>query len=136
MPVGIAQRRAFGGSLYAQMPQFALARRQATSDFPQALGVAQLAEQHRDELRPTGKAPRVPLGLMLADRRLEFQARDQLQNLTEDTAFSIQGGVSVRWYWFLANPNPTYRGFHPSPQPQSTCAWWVKCSFGQVCCRQ
>jgi hypothetical protein len=33
-------------------------------DFPQALGMAQLAEQHGDQLGPTAEAARVALGLM------------------------------------------------------------------------
>src|SRR6266498_315311 len=104
VPVGITQRRAFGGLVYSQMPQLAFAGRQATRDFPQALCVAQLAEHHRDELGPAGKVSRVPFGLMVADRRLEFRPRDQLQNLTEDAAYSVQGGIPVRLILVLAEP--------------------------------
>src|ERR1022692_2811323 len=48
---------------------------------------------------------------MFAHGRLKLQTRDQLQNLTENTAYSVHGGISVRWYWF-STINPTYRRFH------------------------
>src|ERR1035438_4367560 len=48
---------------------------------------------------------------MFAHGRLKLQTRDQLQNLTEYTAYSVHGGISVLWYWF-STINPTYRRFH------------------------
>jgi hypothetical protein len=38
----------------------------------------------------------VAFGSMFADRCLKLQPRDQLQHLTENTAYSVQGGISVR----------------------------------------
>src|ERR1035438_7752527 len=37
---------------------------------------------------------------MFAHGRLKLQTRDQLQNLTENAAYSVHGGISVRWNWF------------------------------------
>jgi hypothetical protein len=42
------------------------------------MGSAQLAEQHGDELCPTGEAPGMALGTMIADGLLKFQARKEL----------------------------------------------------------
>ncbi|WP_245632531.1 hypothetical protein, partial [Edaphobacter aggregans] len=65
---------------------------QSLRDFTQTVGPSQLAEQHGDELTPAGKASGVPLGSMLANRSLEIGARKQLQELAENTAYSIHGG--------------------------------------------
>jgi hypothetical protein len=54
----------------------------------------QLAKQHGDELPPAGEAPRVSLGLMFFDKGLELQPRETPQKLTENAAYSIQGGTS------------------------------------------
>src|SRR5882672_3250333 len=99
--VGIAQSGSLGNILHAQMAQLSLTRRQPAGDLAQALGVAQLAKQHGDHLRPTGKASGVPLGLVLLHGRFKLHSWNQLQNLTENTAYSIQGGISLRWHWFL-----------------------------------
>jgi hypothetical protein len=48
---------------------------------------SQLAEQHGHELAPTRETPRVPLGLVLLDRLLEFPAREKLQHLRENAAY-------------------------------------------------
>src|SRR5450432_2064703 len=122
------------------MLQLSFARRQTAGDFSQALGVSQLAEHHRDELRPTGKAPSVAFGLMPAHRRLELQTRDHTQNLTENAAYSVHGGISVRCIG-SGQPNPTYRGFHLPvwrPQPltpgESNLIWTrvILCADGSV----
>ena len=42
---------------------------------PQCLGPPQLAEQHRDELAPTRKPPRMTLGPVFMTRLLEFHPR-------------------------------------------------------------
>ena len=45
------------------MRQLAFAAGQAAADLAQRMRAPELREQHRDELVPAGKAPRVPLGL-------------------------------------------------------------------------
>lgn len=74
------------------MLQLAFARRQAAHDFTQRLGAPQVAKEHGDKLRPAPEAAGVALGAMLVDGRLEFKARDELQDLVENTAYSIRGG--------------------------------------------
>ena len=75
MLVGIGQGGALGGIGQSQMPQLALAGRQPSTDFAQGVRLPQVTKQHGDELPPTTKAPRVALGPVFGDRRLEFQAR-------------------------------------------------------------
>jgi hypothetical protein len=77
------------------MSQLAFAGRQPTRNLAQALRVTRLTEQHGDHLRPTAEAARMMLGLVFLDLGLKRQARDKLQNLTENAAYSIHGGVSV-----------------------------------------
>jgi len=62
------------------------------------MSTRQLAEQHRYELSPTGESSGVPLGFMVFDEAFELRPRKQLQKLTENAAYSIQGGTS----WLLA----------------------------------
>jgi len=51
-----------------------------------------VAKQHGDKLRPAPESAGVALGAMLADGRFEFKARDEPQDLGENTAYSIHGG--------------------------------------------
>jgi hypothetical protein len=52
---------------------------------------SELAERHSHPLAPAGEAARMALGLVILNRALEFQARDQLQQLGENAAYSIHG---------------------------------------------
>jgi hypothetical protein len=63
-----------------------------------------LAEKHSHELAPTGKAASVALGFVLANCSLKLDSRKQLQQLTENAAYSIHGG-SLAWViWFCREP--------------------------------
>jgi hypothetical protein len=81
------------------------------------LRVTQLAEQHRDHLRPTGETAGVPLGFALLYRGLKLQTRNQTQNLTEYAAYSIQGETSVRWFGSLAGTQFNVTGVSPPSPP-------------------
>jgi len=50
-----------------------------------------LTEQHGHELAPARKTTRVPFRFMLANRYFELDAGKQLQQLTENAAYSIHG---------------------------------------------
>ena len=63
-----------------QPPQTA---RQAVADLAQRIGAAELAEQHRDELRPVGKALGAPLRVVLLHQRGKFGPGETLQQLIE-----------------------------------------------------
>jgi hypothetical protein len=76
------------------MQQLAFTGLQPLADLPQGLRSRQLAEKHGDELSPAGETARVSLGLMFFDEGLELQPRETPQKLTENAAYSIQGGAS------------------------------------------
>ena len=66
--VGVGERGALGCVVQAEMAQFAFRGGKALDDLAQRLGIAELAEQHRDELSPGGEAARMPLGLVFSDQ--------------------------------------------------------------------
>jgi hypothetical protein len=76
------------------MLQFAFASLQSFGDLAQGFRLRQVAKQHRYELPPTAKAPRMAFGIVLAHCRLEAVPGDQLENLAEIAAYSFQGEAS------------------------------------------
>src|SRR5665213_781136 len=114
------------------MPQFAFAGRQPARDLAQTLRVTQLAKHHRDHLGPVRKASRVPLGLMILYRNLKLLPRNQRQDLTEYAAYSIHGGNSVHWFWFLPEPiSNVTRASTSSPYAGlTTPPWWLESNLG------
>jgi hypothetical protein len=95
--------------------QLAFAGLQPFGNLAQRFGLRQLTEEHGHELPPTAEAARMPLGLMLSHCRFKAVTRDQLENLTEDAAYSFQGEVSsVEWIRSLAELNPNYQRLHLS----------------------
>ena len=123
--IGVAEGRSPGRFLDAQVAQFAFARRQASGDLSQALGVTQLAKQHGDELGSTAEAPRVALGLVLSNGVIKQGAWNQRQDLAENAAYSIQGGAPsgcwISWQNSIATDRRrrllglVRRGASPSP---------------------
>jgi hypothetical protein len=53
-----------------------------------------LAEQHGHELPPASETPGMPLSSVLPDQLFKLQARKELENLRENTAYSSHGGTS------------------------------------------
>jgi hypothetical protein len=53
---------------------------------------AEVAEQHGDELSPTGEAAGVALGPVLHHGALKLGAGKQLQHLAENAGYSYHGG--------------------------------------------
>ena len=97
------------------MLQLAFARAQTLGDLAQRFGLRELTEQHRHQLSPIAETARITLGLMFLHCCFEAVARDQLQNLAEDAAYSFQGEASlVRWRSFLQELNPNYQRLRPS----------------------
>jgi hypothetical protein len=65
--------------------QFAQATGQSIADIAQRIGVSQLAEQHRDQLRPATEALGRALRVVFLYERCEFKYREMLQQLIEQT---------------------------------------------------
>src|SRR5215211_7144643 len=86
MGVGIGQGRTFGFPLQPQVLQFALATLQTVSDFAQRTGLSQLAEKHRDKLRPTAKTSGMTLRSEFAHVAREIRTLKERQNLGKQTA--------------------------------------------------
>jgi hypothetical protein len=83
--VGVGQRRTARRFQDAEMDQFAEAAGQTVADLAQRIGAAELAEQHRDELRPAGKTLGGPLGVVFLDQRPELVAGKMMEQLIEQT---------------------------------------------------
>ncbi len=77
MLVGIGQGGVTGGG-NAEVFQFALTTTQATGDFPEGMGSAQLAEEHGHKLAPAGEASRMTFGLSLYNGSMKFIAGKKL----------------------------------------------------------
>ena len=82
--VGVGQRRAARRRFHTEMSQFAFRTGQPAADLAQRLRLGELAEQHRDELRPAAETPCVALGVVLAYGLFKFSARKQRGDLVED----------------------------------------------------
>src|SRR4030095_11391919 len=83
--IGIGQSRTLGFALQPEVLQFTLATLQAITDFPQRTSLSQLAEKHRDKLRPTAKTSRVTLRFEFAHVSGEIRALKERQNLGKQT---------------------------------------------------
>ena len=83
--VGIGQRRTPGRTPNAHVDELADAAGQTVTDLAQGIGVSQVAEQHRHELRPASEALGAFLGVVLPHQLLELPPRYLLQKLTEET---------------------------------------------------
>src|SRR5215467_14825484 len=112
MLIGIRQGALVRRGSDAQVFHLAFNRPQPIADLPQRLGLPQLAKQHRHKLSPTIKSARVALGLMLPHGFLELDAGEEVEQLGENAAYSIQGGSLRRLNLVLDGPKsklPTYR---------------------------
>src|ERR1035437_3899248 len=83
-----------------QPPQAAA---QAVADFAQRIGAPQLTEQHRDELRPAGKALGVTLSGVLLYQCGELGAGKVLEELIEE-AGDLYDGIALLWAAFGEAP--------------------------------
>jgi len=77
MFVGVREGGALGRLPHPQMRQFSFTTGQPAHDLSQRLGLSQLAEQHRDQLRPASEALRMLLSLMLLNCLLELGSRQE-----------------------------------------------------------
>lgn len=89
--IGVGQRGVFGGFTDAEMDQFAFAGLEAFVDFAEALGLAELAEEHSDELVPAAETAGVAFALMAADDLFKHRPGDQMKKLAENAGYLRQG---------------------------------------------
>jgi len=83
--IGIREGGFVGRFPDPEMNQFAQAAAQTIADLTQRVGMGELAEQHRHQLRPATEAFGAPFGLVLLDQRSELGARKMLEQLIEQT---------------------------------------------------
>ena len=92
------------------MHQAAQAAAEAVADFAQRIGASELAEQHRNELRPAGEAFGVTLSGVLLDECGELGARKVLEQLIEETR-NLYDWIALLWAAFdefpARNGSPT-----------------------------
>src|ERR1019366_8347751 len=93
MLVGVGQGGFVGSFGDAQMHQLAQTAGQAVADLAQGIGMAQLAEQHGDELGPAIEPLGGPLGFVLLDQTRELQAGKVMQQLIEQACDLYHGGA-------------------------------------------
>ena len=75
----------------AQVLELALAAAEPAADLAQGVGAAELAEEHRHELPPTGEPPGVPLRVRPRHQSLKLGPREELEQLAEHAAESAHG---------------------------------------------
>jgi hypothetical protein len=83
--VGIGKRGFIGRLGDAQMNQLAQATAQAVANLAQRIGMGELAEQHRDQLRPAAKTLGAPFRIVFFDQRSELGPGKMLEQLIEQT---------------------------------------------------
>ena len=91
MLVGIGKGGFIGRFANAEMNQFSEATAEAIADLAEGIGMSELAEQHRDQLRPAAEAFGAPFGRVLFDQRREFRAGKMLEELIEETGDLYDG---------------------------------------------
>ena len=83
--VGIGKGGFIGSLDDAEMNQFTQATAQAVANLAERIGMSKLAEQHRDQLCPAGKALGTPFCVVFLDQRRELGSRKMLEQLIEET---------------------------------------------------
>ncbi len=85
--IRVGQGGMFGGFGDAEMDQFAFAGLESFVDFAEALRLAELAEEHGDELVPTVETAGVAFALMAADDLFKHRLGDQMEKLAENAGY-------------------------------------------------
>src|SRR5204862_7466302 len=85
--VGIREGGFIGGLADAEMNQLAQTTAQAVANLAQRISVSELAEQHRDQLRPAAKTFGAPFCIVFFDQRLELVAGKMLEQVFEQTRY-------------------------------------------------
>ena len=99
--VGIGKGALGWSGAQAKMIELAAGDGQAVADLPEALGLGQLAEKHRDILAPGREALGVALRPSLMDQPLKQVPRNDLENLAEQACGKLHGGDSFEVFGAL-----------------------------------
>jgi hypothetical protein len=93
--IRVSQSGTFRGIRNSQVLEFAFTAGQAPADLAEAVGTAELAEEHGDKLAPAREAFGGVVGAMLPHGLFEFEAREELQQLRENARKSRHGRASL-----------------------------------------
>ncbi|MDZ7639376.1 MAG: hypothetical protein U5J83_14170 [Bryobacterales bacterium] len=94
--IGVGQCGVRRRLLHVEVAKLAFGGPQAFLDFAQTLGLAELAEEHGNELIPRAESTRMPLAAMLGNGARKQRRGDELQHLAENAGYSIHGAPSGR----------------------------------------
>jgi hypothetical protein len=136
--VGVGERRTARRFQDAEVDQLAEAAGQTVADLAQGVGAAELAEQHRDDLRPAREALGGALGVVLLDQRPEFVAGEMLEQLIEQ-ARGLYDCLALLWGWRSARLRATEHrqrsiiGGHSPPATPPIWARGAQSCLGQEC---
>jgi hypothetical protein len=111
--IGIGESGTFRRIRNAQVLEFSFAAGQSPTDLTEAVGSAELAEKHGDELPPAAEPLCGVIGSVLLDGLFEFQSWEQLQELRENARKSWHGRASLDFIE-LRKSNLTQERFRPS----------------------
>lgn len=93
--VGVGQCRFIRGGVHAQVPDFSEAAGQTAADFPQALCLCELAEQHRHEMIPAAETFCLSCDLMTVDEPTEFSPIEHGEQLAEQACMPYHWASSL-----------------------------------------
>jgi hypothetical protein len=103
--VGIREGGFVGGLADAEMNQLAQTTAQAVANLAQRISVSELAEQHRDQLRPAAKTFGAPFCIVFFDQRSELGPGKMLEQLIEQTRDLYDGfAFLVGGVWRSSGP--------------------------------
>jgi len=85
--IGVGEGGTNRGLCDSKMTKFSQTGFEAVGDVTEAVGMGELAEDHRDELSPAGETFCVPFGSMLMNKPVELETREMKKKLTKKTGY-------------------------------------------------
>lgn len=94
MGIGVGESRFLWGVLHPQMSKLSHGASQSPADLPEALGLGELAEQHRYKMVPGAIPLRIALSTMLHDQLIELNTVKKSNQLTKQACTAYHGFLS------------------------------------------